>query len=219
MKTIAGLEPLSVGTVYCIGRNYARHAGELGNAVPDTPMVFLKPAGSIIGDGGTIMLPPQSREVHHEVELVLAIGQGGRHIDRKDAAGHIAGYGLGIDVTARDIQSRAKAQGHPWSLAKGFHTFAPLSPFKPFTPDTDLSAMTLTLTVNGQQRQAGNTADMIFPPEALVAYLSTVFELQAGDLIFTGTPAGVSAIEAGDRIEAQLNENEISLHLSVKRHD
>src|SRR5699024_9587211 len=170
---------------------------------------------SIITDGDSILLPRQSQNIHHEVELVVAIGKGGRNIPAENSSDHIAGYGLGIDVTARDIQQRAKEHGHPWSVAKGFDTFAPLSQFISIRPDTNFNSMKLKLTVNGEIRQQGSTERMIFPVPELVRHLSTIFHLQPGDLIFTGTPEGVSPIKAGDQIKARLNQNEIELTITV----
>lgn len=219
MKTIPGFPDITVGTIYCIGRNYAKHAAELGNTVPEQPMVFLKPASSIIDDGQAIRLPSQSRDVHHEVELVVAIGKQGKNIRKEEALGYIAGYGIGIDVTARDIQQQAKDRGHPWSVAKGFDTFAPISRFVPVTSATDFSDMELSLTVNGTQRQHGFTSHMIFPVEELVSYLSTIFTLFPGDLIFTGTPEGVSQIKKGNEVEAVLGKREVVLKVSVEQNE
>lgn len=217
MKTIPGLPDLTVGNIFCIGRNYSKHAEELGNTVPDQPMVFLKPTSSIIYNGDAIVLPEQSQNVHHEVELVIAIGKEGKNISEGNARHYIAGYGIGIDVTARDIQQKAKDNRHPWSVAKGFDTFAPISRFVAVQPSTDFSAMKLSLAVNGEVRQHGKTSHMIFSVDTLIAYLSTIFTLSPGDLIFTGTPEGVSPIMAGDSIVATLNKNEIQLKLSVQQ--
>lgn len=216
MKNLPGLPHLTIGSIFCIGRNYQQHALELGNSVPDEPMVFLKPASSLIGDGESIHLPPQSNEVHHEVELVIAIGKKGKNIPEQDALNYITGYGIGIDVTARDIQQKAKDRSHPWSMAKGFDTFAPISTFMPIQPNTDFGSMDISLAVNGTIRQQGNTVNMIFPVTTLISYLSTIFTLNPGDLIFTGTPEGVSPIKSGDSIQATLNKSEITLTISVQ---
>lgn len=215
-NTITGLAAeLPIHSIFCIGRNYAEHAKELQNEVPDRPIVFLKPASSIIRDGDSIVLPPQSREVHHEVELVAAIGKGGKNIPENEALSHVAGYGIGIDVTARDLQREAKEKSHPWTVAKGFDTFAPISDFIPADTIESRQDMEITLAVNGELRQQGNTRDMIFPVSELVAYLSTVFTLSPGDLIFTGTPEGVSSIQKGDQIVATLQNNLITLTIGV----
>lgn len=217
MKTLPGLPNLTVGSIFCIGRNYAKHAHELGNAVPDEPMVFLKPASSLIGDGGAIYLPSSSNDVHHEVEMVIAIGKQGKNIPKDNALEYIAGYAIGIDVTARDIQQKAKDRGHPWSVAKGFDTFAPLSKFKRASSTTRWENINLELRVNNEQRQKGNTKHMIFPVGELIAHLSTIFTLRPGDMIFTGTPEGVSRIDEGDKIEAILGDQEIVLNVTAKR--
>lgn len=215
-KPIPGLQPeLTINTIFCIGRNYAEHAKELKNVVPDKPMVFLKPESAVIFDGASIILPGQSKEVHHEVELVAAIGKPGKNIPESEALSHIAGYGIGIDVTARDIQQVAKEKSHPWSVAKGFDTFAPLSRFIDSSAIPDPQELELKIEVNGETRQHGNTRNMIFPVKTLISYLSTIFTLNPGDLIFTGTPEGVSPIKAGDRIKATLGEQLAELNISV----
>ncbi len=207
---------LSIGSIYCIGRNYAEHAKELGNEVPKNPLVFLKPVSSVCFHNEAIVIPPQSSNVHHEIELVLAIGKKGKDILQENAREYIAGIGLGIDLTARDIQQKAKEKGHPWTVAKGFDTFAPISDF--IAPDKvdSLDNLNIKLEVNGEVRQNGNTKDMIYSCDELIAYLSEYFTLYPGDLIFTGTPKGVSQIKTGDRINASLNNNLIQLSLTVK---
>lgn len=213
---IPGLEAeLNVNSIFCIGRNYAKHAEELKNVVPEQPMVFLKPVSAIIFDGESIVIPEQSKEVHHEVELVVAIGKTGKNIPESQALRYIKGYGIGIDVTARDIQQVAKAKSHPWSVAKGFDTFAPLSRFVNSSQIKDPQELDLNIEVNGEVRQQGNTRDMIFPVKTLISYLSTIFTLNPGDLIFTGTPEGVSPIKSGDKIKATLGEHLAVLNVSV----
>jgi 2-keto-4-pentenoate hydratase/2-oxohepta-3-ene-1,7-dioic acid hydratase in catechol pathway len=192
-----------VGKVLCIGRNYARHAEEMRSAVPDEPMVFLKPATALIRDGETVRLPPQSSDVHHELELVAVIGQEGRRIPAARALDYVAGYALGLDMTARDLQQQAKDRRHPWSVAKGFDTFAPLGAFAAAEAVPDPQALDLSLQVNGETRQEGHTGDMIFPVAELVAYCSSVFTLKPGDLLYTGTPDGVGPVAAGDTLEAR----------------
>jgi len=212
--TIPNLD-LPIGTIFCIGRNYAEHAQELGNAVPKQPMVFLKPKSAVCFNGDTILLPTQSKDVHHEVELVIAIGKGGKNIPQNSALEHIAGIDVGIDLTARDIQQTAKDKGHPWSIAKGFDTFAPISNFAPLSSITSIQNLELELKVNGKTRQIGNTSEMIFPCDILISYLSSIFTLYPGDLIFTGTPKGVSALNTGDTLEASLNTSLAQLSLTV----
>lgn len=212
--SIPGLEPtLPIRNIYCIGRNYIDHAKELNNPVPKEPMIFLKPLSSICYNSDSIVLPSQSSDVHHEVELVVAIGKSGKHIPEQDALGYISGYGVGIDVTARDIQQKAKEKGHPWSVAKGFDTFSPISAFTraEHISSTDFD---LSLTVNGETRQSGNTRDMIFSISTLISHISSIFTLSPGDLIFTGTPSGVSAIKEGDHIIAKASHID-SLSVSV----
>ncbi len=195
---------LRPGKVLCIGRNYAEHVKEMGDvaAPPAEPVVFLKPTTALVASGSEIVLPHQSADVHHELELVVVVGTGGRHIDEADALTHVAAYALGLDLTARDLQAQAKASKGPWSIAKGFDTFAPLGPLLAADLLGDPQAVEIALTVNGETRQSGTTADMIFPVARLVAFLSSVFTLEPGDLIYTGTPAGVGPVKDGDRLEA-----------------
>lgn len=201
---LPGMPGVEAGSIFCIGRNYVEHAKELNNPVPTSPIIFLKPRNSLVYEGGTIVLPRQSADVHHEVELVLLIGSKASNVSEADARGVISGIGVGIDLTARDLQQKAKDKGHPWTVAKGFDTFAPLGNLIPLGDDIDLASITMDLKVNGQTRQHGTTADMIFPCTHLIATLSSMFTLYPGDLIYTGTPEGVSAIRSGDRLEAQL---------------
>jgi 2-keto-4-pentenoate hydratase/2-oxohepta-3-ene-1,7-dioic acid hydratase in catechol pathway len=183
----------------CIGRNYAKHAQELGNAVPSEPVVFLKPTSALAPTGGSVVLPPQSDDVHYEAELVVVIGREARQVAREEAMHYVAGYAAGLDMTARDVQSAAKAKGLPWSIAKGFDTFAPLGPAVPVGA-VDSTDLTVRLQVNGAERQSGRTSDMLFDVPFLVHYLSHVFTLYPGDLIYTGTPEGVAAVQPGDEL-------------------
>jgi 2-keto-4-pentenoate hydratase/2-oxohepta-3-ene-1,7-dioic acid hydratase in catechol pathway len=194
--------PTTVGKLLCIGRNYAEHADEMQSDVPDQPMVFLKPSTAVVRSGGTVRLPPQSQDVHHEIELVAVVGKGGRRIPREDALSHVAAYAVGLDMTARDLQSDAKEKRHPWSVAKGFDTFAPLGPLTPAEDIGDPQALTLRLQVNGETRQEASTRHMIFPVAELVHYCSQIFTLEPGDLLYTGTPSGVGPVAAGDQLEA-----------------
>lgn len=214
-QSLPGLPDLEIGNIYCIGRNYVEHAHELKNEVPDQPLVFLKPASSVIFDGDQISIPNQSSNVHHEVELVVAIGKAGKNIPKEEALEHLSGYAVGIDVTARDIQQQAKEKSHPWTIAKGFDTFAPLSSFVSKHHIADPQNIDLKISVNGETRQSDNTKLMIFSVAELVSYLSTIFTLQPGDLIFTGTPKGVSPIKPGDTIEATLNDGLTYLTVTV----
>jgi 2-keto-4-pentenoate hydratase/2-oxohepta-3-ene-1,7-dioic acid hydratase in catechol pathway len=197
-------EPLRPGKILCIGRNYAAHAAEMQSEVPEEPMVFLKPSTALVGEEGAIELPAQSTDVHHEVELVALIGKSGKNISAEQALSHVAGYAVGLDMTARDIQSVAKKKGHPWSIAKGFDTFAPLGSFVSAAEVADPQALEITLEINGEMRQHGSTADMMFSVADLVAYCSTIFTLEEGDLIYTGTPEGVGQVHAGDELVARV---------------
>lgn len=192
------------GKILCIGRNYAAHVREMGDVadLPTEPVVFLKPSTALVSDGGAIVLPRQSEDVHHEVEIVMVVGRGGKDIAEADAMPHVAAFALGLDMTARDVQKRAKDARGPWSIAKGFDTFAPLGPLTPASEVTDPADLTIRLAVNGETRQEGHTSHLLFPFPFLVSYLSRVFTLEPGDLIYTGTPEGVGPIRAGDRLEA-----------------
>lgn len=215
-QKVPGLKNLQINNIFCIGRNYVEHAHELQNEVPDQPLVFLKPSSSVILAGDTIRIPPQSSNVHHEVELVAAIGKKGKNIPEKKALSYVAGYGIGIDVTARDVQQRAKEKGHPWSVAKGFDTFAPISTFVSAENLPDPQNVDLEIAVNGEMRQSDNTKLMIFPVAELISYLSTIFTLNPGDLIFTGTPKGVSPLASGDSVTATMNNGLASLSVTVE---
>lgn len=204
------------GKLLCIGRNYAKHAAEMKSSVPTQPMVFLKPSTALIGSGETIVLPPHSADVHHEVELVIAIGKSGKNIDEDTALSHVAAYAVGLDMTARDIQAKAKQKGHPWSVAKGFDTFAPLGGFVPASDVSDPQSLAIRLSVNGEVRQAGQTVDMIFSVAHLIAYCSTIFTLEVGDLIYTGTPEGVGPVVDGDTLVAEI-DGFPALTVDVKR--
>lgn len=206
---------LEVRTIYCIGRNYAAHARELNNPVPGEPVIFIKPASSVVADGGSIVIPPQSSDVHYEAELVLAIGKKGKNIPIDKAMEHVSGYGLGIDVTARDLQQIAKDKSLPWSVAKGFDTFAPLSDFVDASALPDPDAIEYTLDINGERRQHGKTSHMLFPIPFLIHYLSGIFTLYPGDIIYTGTPEGVGKLNAGDQLHTILLGTDLTLKVDV----
>ena len=202
--TLPSGESILPGKLLCIGRNYAAHVREMGDVadLPTEPVVFLKPSTALIPSAGTVVLPHQSNDVHHELELVAVIGEGGRHIAESEALNHVAAYALGLDLTARDLQAKSKANKGPWSIAKGFDTFAPLGPLTAASEITDPQSLTIELKVNGEARQHGSTAHMIFPVARLISFLSSVFTLEKGDLIYTGTPEGVGPIRDGDVLEA-----------------
>lgn len=206
---------LTVHTLFGIGRNYAAHAKELGNAVPAEPIVFLKPLSSVVFSGGTVRLPKGVGRVDFEGEIVVALGKGGKDISAKEALACVAGYGLGIDVTARDLQSEAKKKGQPWDLCKGCDTFAVLGDFLP-ADQCRGDGIEFTLSQNGQLRQRGNTAAMETSVAGLVSYLSRYFTLAAGDLIYTGTPEGVGPIAAGDRLQMEMLGTSAKLDVRVE---
>ena len=191
-----------VGKVLCIGRNYAKHAAEMNAAVPAQPIIFLKPSTALIRSHEAICLPSMTSNVHHEVELVAMIGLGGRDIPPQRSLHHVTAYAIGLDMTARDLQSEAKRKGKPWSVAKGFDTFAPLGELVPAAEIGNPQELTLSLKVNGTVKQHGTTQDMIFPVAHLVSYCSKIFTLEHGDLLYTGTPEGVGPVVQGDRLEA-----------------
>lgn len=191
--------------ILCIGRNYARHAVEMSSVIPTVPLVFLKPPSALINPGDEIVLPGVSSDVHHEVELVVRIARQGKSILREQAMSFVEGYAVGLDLTARDIQAEAKKKGYPWSVAKGFDTFAPLGAFSPVSDIKNPHALDISLSINGNVRQSGNTRDMIFDIPFLIEYLSGIFTLMPGDLIYTGTPEGVGPVEDGDELEAKIS--------------
>lgn len=190
--------------IIAIGRNYAEHAKELNNPVPTTPVIFMKPDTALLKDNKPFYHPDFSQDVHHEIELVLKVSKEGKHISEKFAADYFEEIGLGIDFTARDIQARHKEKGLPWELAKGFDHSAPISNFFPKSQFANLYNLNLKLDVNGQTRQDGNTKDLLFSFEKLIAFVSQYITLKKGDLIFTGTPEGVAAVKPGDRLEGYL---------------
>jgi 2-keto-4-pentenoate hydratase/2-oxohepta-3-ene-1,7-dioic acid hydratase in catechol pathway len=192
------IPPCEPSKIVCVGRNYVEHARELGNEVPKVPLIFMKPPSSIIANGGTIILPPQSAQVEHEAELVVVIGKRGRNVTTEDARKYIFGYTVGNDVTARDLQ---KADGL-WTRAKGFDTFCPFGPW--IDTEFDPADAVITCRVNGQMRQMASTRDMVFNVGVLIAYVSSVMTLEPGDLIFTGTPAGVGELKNGDKVEVEI---------------
>ncbi|MCB0645283.1 MAG: fumarylacetoacetate hydrolase family protein [Saprospiraceae bacterium] len=200
--------------IFCIGRNYADHAKELKNDLPEEPMIFMKPSTALVIDGKPFYHPAFSEKIHHELEIVLKISKNGKHISPEFASGYYEEVGLGIDFTARDLQEKLKGKGHPWELAKAFDQSAILGDFIPKT-ETDLSGIEIKLLKNGEVQQQGNSRDMIFDFDTLIVYISKFFTLQKGDLIYTGTPPGVSKVEIGDALEGFLGERKL-LHCEVK---
>jgi acylpyruvate hydrolase len=197
-------QPILVGKILCLGQNYAAHAREMKSDVPSKPIVFLKPSSAIIGNGESVIAPACSHEVHHEVELVVLIGKNGKNIQRESAFDYVDGYAVGLDMTLRDIQREARNAGQPWTVAKGFDTSAPLSEFIPRTSVPDPYSLAIRLSVNGIERQHANTGDMIFRIDEIISFLSSVFTLERGDLIYTGTPEGVGTVIRGDIIRAEI---------------
>lgn len=191
--------PVVPGKIICVGRNYAAHAKEHDADVPDVPLLFLKPPSSVIGPGGTILLPPQSQQVEHEAELVVVINKRGRWIPVEEAKNYILGYTIGNDVTARDLQ-RSDGQ---WTRGKGFDTFCPLGPWVE-TEFNTADAM-IICHVNGEMRQMGSTRDMVFRVPNLIAFTSSVMTLEPGDVLLTGTPAGVGPLNPGDVVEISID--------------
>ncbi len=201
----AGMFP--VRRIYCVGRNYAAHAREMGaDPTREAPFFFCKPADAVVPAMSDVSLelpyPAQTRDFHYEAELVVAIGQGGADIPVDAALAHIWGYTVGLDMTRRDLQAALKSKGHPWEAAKAFDHSAPIAPVVPVTDCGHPHAGAIWLTVNSQPRQRGDLADMIWSVAEIVARLSTLFRLEPGDLIFTGTPEGVGPVVPGDAIEA-----------------
>jgi len=192
------LAPAQPTKILCIGRNYVEHARERNVEVPTIPLVFLKPPSSILDPGGTILLPPQSSQVEHEAELVVVIGKRGRDITPEQAKSHVFGYTVGNDVTARDLQ---KSDGQ-WTRGKGFDTFCPFGPW--IETEFDPSDALVTCKVNRQPRQMASTRDMVFSVNQLIAFISSVMTLEPGDLLFTGTPAGVGPLLPGDTVEVEV---------------
>ncbi len=193
-----------LGKILCLGRNYAEHIRELGNPAPDAPVIFIKPASSVIGGGEAIVIPPYSRECHHEAELALLIGRKGKDIPVDRAMEYVAGYGVAIDLTLRDVQDELKRKGLPWEIAKGFDTACPLSDFVEASEVADPQNLVIRLAVNGQTRQEGNTGMMIRSIPAIISHMSSRFTIEPGDVILTGTPAGVGRIVTGDQIVAEI---------------
>lgn len=184
-----------VGRIFCVGRNYDSHAREMGQANREPPFFFTKQPNALVAGGGAVPYPPLTADLHHEVELVVAIGPGGA----------VAGYGVGLDLTRRDLQGAAKKDGKPWDMGKGFDGAAPVSVLRPAASVADVSRGRIALTVNGEIRQQGDLAEMIWSVPEIITELSRYQPLAAGDLIFTGTPAGVGALSSGDRLLASID--------------
>lgn len=195
-----------VGKIVCVGRNYADHIRELGNEIPEKPVLFMKPASSLIGEGGEIVIPGYAHDCHHEVELAILIGSTIKGVGADEAVAAIAGYGVAIDLTLRDVQNQLKSKGLPWEMAKAFDTACPLSDFVPAAAVRDPQQLRIALRVNGELRQEATTALMLRPIPQLLCEIAVIFTLEAGDIVLTGTPAGVGRLVSGDRVEAEIAE-------------
>lgn len=198
LEEVRLLAPVQPSKIVCIGRNYAAHAEELGNEVPEVPLLFLKPPSTIIGPDAAVVLPPQSSRVEHEAELAIVIGKRGRWIDPELAMDYVYGYTIANDVTARDLQRGDKT----WTRGKGFDTFCPVGPW--IETDFDATDVLVSCHVNDELRQMASTRDMIFNPRQLIAYASSVMTLEPGDLLLTGTPAGVGPLEKNDLVSVTI---------------
>ncbi|WP_026462653.1 fumarylacetoacetate hydrolase family protein [Adhaeribacter aquaticus] len=201
--------------ILAIGRNYAEHIAELKNEVPDEPVIFFKPDTAILRNNEPFYFPDYSQDIHHEVELILRISKEGKNIGAKFASKYYDAIGLGIDFTARDLQAKAKSKGLPWTLAKGFNGSAPISEFLPLTDFPDLKNINFKLLVNGEEKQKGNSSMMLNSFDDMLAYMSRFITLKTGDIIFTGTPAGVGPVKIGDRLEGFIEDKKL-LDFEVK---
>lgn len=195
---------LPVGKAVCVGRNYAAHARELGNEVPDSPILFIKPASALAPFNQHMVIPRDQGEVHHEIEIAVLVNERLQHATAKEVQYNLAGYALALDLTLRDVQNQLKEKGQPWERAKAFDHACPVSGFVDARGVSVRQALELSLTVNGDIRQQGSTAQMLFPIFDLVAHISAVFTLEPGDMVLTGTPAGVAPLQPGDILEARM---------------
>jgi len=201
--------------IIAIGRNYAAHARELNNAIPGSPVIFLKPDTALLKDNKPFYIPDFSSDIHYELEVVLKISKEGKHIAEKFASSYYEEVGVGIDFTARDIQNIHKEKGLPWELAKAFDNSAAISSFVPKSSIIDLYNLDFQLQINGEQRQNGNTKNLLFSFEKIISFVSGYITLKKGDLIFTGTPEGVGQVKEGDKLEAWLSGQQL-LNFDIK---
>ena len=209
---------IPIGKLVCLARTYKKHAEEMNASVTRYPLLFLKPASSVIFNGESIIIPDKSKYLHHEVELGLVIGKKCKNVPQGEALNHVLGYLIALDITARDIQTEAKKNGWPWSTAKGFDTFAPISEIVLKEDLPDPNNIDISLKVNGEIKQRSNTSHMIYPVERIIEFISNIMTLEKGDLIMTGTPEGVGEIVAGDVLEAELKDI-CFLKVDVKNRD
>jgi len=198
----ASTDLFPVHRIYCVGRNYIDHAKEMGFSEREAPFFFMKPADAVLpvpfGSTGEMPYPGETVNLHHEIELVVAIGRGGRNIAQTDAVKHIWGYAVGLDMTRRDLQFALRDAGRPWDVSKGFDHSAPISPLKPISATGEIKSAAIWLEVNGQKRQSSDVAKLIWNVNETIEHLSKFYALAPGDLIFTGTPEGVGAVKPGD---------------------
>ena len=204
LSVVGEQDRFPVHRILCVARNYADHAREMGADDREAPFFFSKPASAVLFENGQVPYPPRTSELHHEVELVVALRSGGANLSLTQASECIYGYAVGIDFTCRDLQAQAKEKGRPWDVAKGFDHSAPTGALTPVSETGLIDSGRIRLTVNGEIRQDGEIADMVWKVPEVIAELSTYYTLRAGDLIFTGTPSGVGAVERGDRLEADI---------------
>jgi fumarylpyruvate hydrolase len=206
---VAGGGSFPVHRIYCVGRNYVEHAQEMGHTGREPPFFFLKPADAALpiddGQTGTMHYPSLTSSLHHEIELVVAIGRGGRDIAAAQAGDHVWGYAIGLDMTRRDLQADMKKQGRPWCIGKAFEESAPIGPIHPIARTGRLDKGAITLTVNGEPRQKGDLSQLIWNVDETIAAISAAWLLQPGDLIYPGTPAGVGAVQRGDVMEGRID--------------
>jgi fumarylpyruvate hydrolase len=216
MKTLFNLIPptlpikgtdtrFPINRVFCVGRNYAEHAKEMGaDPSREAPFFFSKPACAVYAPQAQVPYPPRTKDLHHEAELVVALCKGGANLSLMQAREAVYGYAVGVDFTRRDLQAEAKKLGRPWDIAKGFDASGPVSALVPLSETGWLDKGAISLLVNGSQRQRGDLSDMIWKVEEIIAELSTYYFLEPGDILFTGTPAGVSAVQPGDKVDVKI---------------
>ncbi len=198
-----GGEDIIVPKIFCLGRNYAKHAAELNSEVPEDPMVFMKPSSAIVHGGAKVGIPAMTKDFHHETEIYFVIGREGKNIRKEEARSYITAVGIGLDLTLRDVQNELKDAGKPWLISKGFDGSAPISDAVP-VDGIDFNNLELNLSVNGRPRQQGSYKNTIFKIEEVIAFISRLFTMERGDLIFTGTPEGVAKLSPGDKLHAEL---------------
>ncbi len=209
VPVVGRAERFAVHRIYCVGRNYAEHAREMGFTGREPPFFFMKPADAVLpvaqGETGHLPYPTLTQDLHHEIELVVAMGKGGSNIAAQDALQHVWGYAVGLDMTRRDLQAEAKKQGRPWCIAKGFDASAPIGPITPAAQAGNVQQAAIWLQVNGADRQRSNVSQLIWNIAETIEHLSQAWELRPGDLIFTGTPEGVNAVARGDVLEGGID--------------